>query len=457
MEPAQKIIEHISCPLHKERIRRIGIDKTDELSLLCVGCIENLEGNKFQERYILENFLHQIAENHKQVPKLQQLPDSTNQILNTEDEIVANFSYHIEKQKEQVNVVFDKLRQSFNQTLENKKRQLIADLESQLKLLENVFAFYKQKVLCYKNESQETVLTFEKMYQEVSKITNVTDLKKLLVAHHDNMKNNEIFAGMDSEEAKRIVVLDALKAMDTQILKTQTAKPIVSFGSNHGNLEDLLKIWNEQVDNVIHGFKIEIKDPVKNLEFKLPRPTNFDSMILSNDPRSKKMVADWVLETIKSNRCQLYLLYRGSRDGFRAKNFHEKCDNRGPTVVLIENTTGNKFGGYASVSWTGGSNSGLAVDIKSEESKSSFLFSVDKKQKLLYKPESKSRTLFHSADYGPCFGGSSTLGIYDNCNTRNDNYYIATCKSYQSLKEGGSIAGNEKFTVKEIEIYSLSL
>lgn len=44
--------------------------------------------------------------------KLQQLPDSTNQILNTENEIIANFSHHIQKQRQQVNSIFDKLRQS---------------------------------------------------------------------------------------------------------------------------------------------------------------------------------------------------------------------------------------------------------------------------------------------------------------------------------------------------------
>ena len=29
------------------------------------------------------------------------------------------------------------------------------------------------------------------------------------------------------------------------------------------------------------------------------------------------------------------LLFKGSRDGFKAENFHEKCDNKGPTLTLI--------------------------------------------------------------------------------------------------------------------------
>lgn len=112
MEHAQAAIEHIFCPLHKELIRRIGIYDKDELSLFCIGCIESVRGDKSQERYILEDFLQLIVRIHAQAPKLKQLLDSTNQILKSENEIVADFCHHIEKQKEQVNAIFDTLRQS---------------------------------------------------------------------------------------------------------------------------------------------------------------------------------------------------------------------------------------------------------------------------------------------------------------------------------------------------------
>ncbi|CDW85747.1 UNKNOWN [Stylonychia lemnae] len=35
-------------------------------------------------------------------------------------------------------------------------------------------------------------------------------------------------------------------------------------------------------------------------------------------------------------------IYVGSRDGFRAENFHSKCNSRGPTVCFILSETGNK-------------------------------------------------------------------------------------------------------------------
>jgi hypothetical protein len=40
------------------------------------------------------------------------------------------------------------------------------------------------------------------------------------------------------------------------------------------------------------------------------------------------------------------LLWRGSRDGFEAKVFHERCDFHPNTLTLIRDTKGNIFGGF---------------------------------------------------------------------------------------------------------------
>jgi len=62
------------------------------------------------------------------------------------------------------------------------------------------------------------------------------------------------------------------------------------------------------------------------------------------------------------------LLYRASRDGWEAKDFHDKCDGKGGTVVVVKSDEGYVFGGYTDVSWT----SGLGFRSSSE----SFLFSL---------------------------------------------------------------------------------
>jgi len=71
-------------------------------------------------------------------------------------------------------------------------------------------------------------------------------------------------------------------------------------------------------------------------------------------------------------------LYRATRDGFRAKDFHRKCDNFENTLVVIKSTEGNVFGGFASKPWnstpTVGSKKGYVPD------QSAFIFSLVNKK-----------------------------------------------------------------------------
>ena len=46
------------------------------------------------------------------------------------------------------------------------------------------------------------------------------------------------------------------------------------------------------------------------------------------------------------------LLYRGSKDGWAAADFHRLCDNQGPTVTLVKSSAGRISGGFTTVSWT---------------------------------------------------------------------------------------------------------
>ena len=47
------------------------------------------------------------------------------------------------------------------------------------------------------------------------------------------------------------------------------------------------------------------------------------------------------------------LIYRASEHGYTAKSFHEYCDDKGPTLVVIKSTNGCVFGGYTTESWSG--------------------------------------------------------------------------------------------------------
>jgi hypothetical protein len=50
------------------------------------------------------------------------------------------------------------------------------------------------------------------------------------------------------------------------------------------------------------------------------------------------------------------LLWRGTRDGFSASEFHRRCDGRGNTVTIVEAIGGSIFGGFTPIAWTSNSN-----------------------------------------------------------------------------------------------------
>ena len=77
-----------------------------------------------------------------------------------------------------------------------------------------------------------------------------------------------------------------------------------------------------------------------------------DSSILSRDQCQILMnwLKDtWALKVADSFPC---LLYRASRDGWAAGDFHAVCDNRAPTLTVVKSGD-YTFGGYTEQFWAG--------------------------------------------------------------------------------------------------------
>ena len=46
------------------------------------------------------------------------------------------------------------------------------------------------------------------------------------------------------------------------------------------------------------------------------------------------------------------LIYRASEHRYSAESFHEYCDDKGPTLIVIKSDEGWIFGGYKTQSWS---------------------------------------------------------------------------------------------------------
>jgi hypothetical protein len=99
---------------------------------------------------------------------------------------------------------------------------------------------------------------------------------------------------------------------------------------------------------------------------------------------------------------KLSLIYRGSRDGFSAGDFHSKCDGKSPTLTVIKTDHGYIFGGYTQAKWSS--------NHEAIEDPNAFIFSFRNAMNTQFKSiaRSKGGILCHSK-LGPCFGNVSTI------------------------------------------------
>ena len=74
------------------------------------------------------------------------------------------------------------------------------------------------------------------------------------------------------------------------------------------------------------------------------------SDILTNEEHISQLLSWLPSHDAGMTRPRLRLLFRASRDGFSAETFHYKCDNKGPTVTIVQSGN-NIFGGFTEQSW----------------------------------------------------------------------------------------------------------
>jgi hypothetical protein len=150
---------------------------------------------------------------------------------------------------------------------------------------------------------------------------------------------------------------------------------------------------------------------------------------------------------------RLKLLYRASRDGFKAADFHRLCDNKGATVTVIRSNEGYVFGGYVDQSWR--SSSGYVA------SSSAFLFSLVRPSssvamKLPLNGRNNEYAMLCRSLHGPVFGRGHDIAVCDSANT--NSFSSANLgRSYtlpDGIKDGETFfTGARNFQASEVEVY----
>ncbi|PKK59940.1 hypothetical protein RhiirC2_271365 [Rhizophagus irregularis] len=180
-----------------------------------------------------------------------------------------------------------------------------------------------------------------------------------------------------------------------------------------------------------------------------------------------ELISKWVdkleIKDEMKNFYQFELIFRGSRDGFTPKKFHEICDNQSRTVAIIKVKDSNEIlGGYNPIKWKD-SNEIFYNPIKWESdfgygnTDDSFIFSFMNKninEHVISRVKENEYAINNWSHYGPSFGrGDLTIygGVEDGCNFYDNSNNFCSKRSYER-----NIRKTESpFHVEEYEVFQI--
>ena len=235
--------------------------------------------------------------------------------------------------------------------------------------------------------------------------------------------------------------------------KKNEMKLNITLNKNDEELQLIIPKYdkNEQIDK---EEMLKLKTLCSNLLFKINEGFTTDEGFDDNKGFTNKIIKNddemnLILNAIHKNpnlKIKVKLLYTPTLEENSWRDFHNYCDNKGPTIVLCESTTGKRFGGYTSVSW----------DLKNTGYKdiNAFLFSLDNKK--IY-DKGNNKQIYCGNNHGVHFWGN-TLGLIWN----EDGKFIGENQSSHYTKGHeyfnvpmNALSGADKFYMKEMEVYQV--
>jgi hypothetical protein len=238
-------------------------------------------------------------------------------------------------------------------------------------------------------------------------------------------------------------------------LSVYSIKQILSIKEK--NKADIKTQLNEMLIIKEHLQTNEFKPSFNSLEFgrlylfKYPYDS-FNSQILRGSNQAFELVKLCGFNFSDKWR----LIYRGTRDGFEAHEFHTKCDDLKNTLCIFKSQKfGYIFGGYTEVTW-----SSLSQQAEWKSDPNAFIFSLTNKENkpVKMRTQNVARSIYCAPKCGPIFG-CGDIAIANHANKTDDSHsnlgatYMHPQYLFKSREALWFLAGEQWFQLSEIEIY----
>ena len=341
----------------------------------------------------------------------------------------------------------------------NKLKENINTLEELLNNIEEKINQFKLSVDKINEEKEELKLKIQKIFTKIRNIINEREDKLLLDV--DTKFDKIYFNENRINEVEKLPNKIKISLERGKILEKEwndenklcsyinTCIDIENNIKNACDVNDILKKFTNENKDKIDFFPNEEKELNKLLESLISFGkiiTNnsfilFDSKIINQNKEYIQNIKKWINN---EKKIKTELLYRKTDNGDSCDTFHQLCDNKGATLILIKGKEGFIIGGYTPLSWD--NNSGWKKD------NDTFLFSLTNNQTFRknVKDYNNDRSICCSKD-GPNFCCLRFIK-----NNMSKGTFSTNCSYYINLNNIIPNNGPRDFIIEEVEIYKIT-
>jgi len=221
-------------------------------------------------------------------------------------------------------------------------------------------------------------------------------------------------------------------------------RKVVSYISTiNKNKKETDLLLNESFKNLEINFN-ENESNINYKEYNFNSYNFFNSNILKEN--DKTLLISW----LPNKPSKINLLFDTVREWDNASTFHDKCDGKCPTLVVIKSNTGYIFGGYVTSAWIPNN-----TNIKAQNS---FIFSLNQRQKYYASSQSNSiingGTRNNNTDNIMLKIGCCDIQIRHNCMSNNQNK--TNCDKFSVPSTNILNGGNANFIVSNLEVFEIN-
>ena len=323
---------------------------------------------------------------------------------------IENQKKELQAQKIELNKKINSQEKIINEQKSQIKKQQ-KDLETQKNLFQNQI-----------NELKTQNEKAEKQKEEIQK--NLKICEENLVKQKEEINNEKINNKNKINEINQII--------DKQ------KEEINSYKEKIVKLKD----ENDKIKQLMNNSENEKKQIIKHFNEKIEIMNKFQINIFNEDDFN--LVKEGIKNKLNKTIINKNLIYKASKNSFKAKDFHSKCDGKNNTVTFIVSNEGRRFGAFTDEKWD--SESGI------KKGSNCFVFSLNDNE-IYYNKDNNNICCLNN--YGPSFGNGG-LVIYDNIE-KGRYCQDESNLSFETKGKENALAGKYQFNVDEIEIYELNL